>query len=353
MKHIRLHPSGHIVECQEGSAVLEALEAAGYALPNNCRAGACGECKVKVLSGTFDQGFVLDMALSQQERHEGYGLMCMAKPISDELVIDWGTEDAQPKLFPPRENQEFIVVDRFMRTPRIMELRLRPLGTPMRYWPGQYLMLGDVQAGIPPRCYSIANAPRSDGEITLQITRVDDGQTSAWVHQHLKVGNAIKLSGPYGTFIGDPSVDAPVLCIAAGSGLAPVLALADAALRRGYSQPVTLLFSARTSADLYDSGLMAWWQAKHPAFRYLYTLTREAHDGLTGRVPTILPTLFNDLSEFSIFIAGSPEFVDDCIVAVKALGAKQKMIHSEGYYPQQRPITAPASHMVSLQSNEH
>ena len=63
MKHIRLHPSGHIVECQEGSAVLEALEAAGYALPNNCRAGACGECKVKVLSGTFDQGFVLDMAL--------------------------------------------------------------------------------------------------------------------------------------------------------------------------------------------------------------------------------------------------------------------------------------------------
>lgn len=353
MKHIRLHPSGHIVECQEGSAVLEALEAAGYALPNNCRAGACGECKVKVLSGTFDQGFVLDMALSQQERHEGYGLMCMAKPISDELVIDWGTEDAQPKLFPPRENQEFIVVDRFMRTPRIMELRLRPLGTPMRYWPGQYLMLGDVQAGIPPRCYSIANAPRPDGEITLQITRVDDGQTSAWVHEHLKVGHDIQLSGPYGTFIGDPSVDAPVLCIAAGSGLAPVLALADAALRRGYSQPVTLLFSARTSADLYDSGLMAWWQAKHPAFRYLYTLTREAHDGLTGRVPTILPTLFNDLSEFSIFIAGSPEFVDDCVASVKALGAKQKMIHSEGYYPQQRPITAPASHMVSLQSNEH
>lgn len=353
MKHIRLHPSGHIVECQEGSAVLEALEAAGYALPNNCRAGACGECKVKVLSGTFDQGFVLDMALSQQERHEGYGLMCMAKPISDELVIDWGTEDAQPKLFPPRENQEFIVVDRFMRTPRIMELRLRPLGTPMRYWPGQYLMLGDVQAGIPPRCYSIANAPRPDGEITLQITRVDDGQTSAWVHEHLKVGHDIQLSGPYGTFIGDPSVDAPVLCIAAGSGLAPVLALADAALRRGYSQPVTLLFSARTSADLYDSGLMAWWQAKHPAFRYLYTLTREAHDGLTGRVPTILPTLFNDLSEFSIFIAGSPEFVDDCVASVKALGAKQRMIHSEGYYPQQRPITAPASHMVSLQSNEH
>lgn len=347
MKHIRLHPSGHVVECQEGNAVLEALEAAGYALPNNCRAGACGECKVKVLSGTFDQGFVLDMALSQQERHEGFGLMCMAKPISDEIVIDWGTEDAQPKLFPPQENQAFIVVDRQWRTARILELRFRPLAKPMRYWPGQYVLLGDPAAGIPPRSYSIANAPRPDGEISLQITRVDAGLTSTWVHENLTVGRTVSLSGPYGTFIGDPSVDAPVLCIAAGSGLAPVLALADAALRRGYSQPVTLLFSARTTADLYDSGLMAWWQAKHPGFRYLYTLTREAHDGLCGRIPEILPSLFKDLSEFCIFVAGSPEFVDDCVRAVKLLGARAKMIHSEGYFRQQRPLVPPASQMIS------
>jgi CDP-4-dehydro-6-deoxyglucose reductase len=44
---IRLHPSGRTVECDSGLTVLEALEKAGYALPNNCRAGACGECKVK------------------------------------------------------------------------------------------------------------------------------------------------------------------------------------------------------------------------------------------------------------------------------------------------------------------
>jgi CDP-4-dehydro-6-deoxyglucose reductase len=50
------------------ATVLMALEKAGYALPNNCRAGACGECKVKVTSGQFDQGMVLDMALSQEER---------------------------------------------------------------------------------------------------------------------------------------------------------------------------------------------------------------------------------------------------------------------------------------------
>jgi CDP-4-dehydro-6-deoxyglucose reductase len=117
---IRLYPSGHEVECKAGETVLSALEQAGYALPNNCRAGACGECKIRVRSGAFDQGMVLDMALSQEDRAEGYGLMCMAKPTAGVLEIEWGTDDAQPKLFPPREDVSFLVVDLFRRTSRIL-----------------------------------------------------------------------------------------------------------------------------------------------------------------------------------------------------------------------------------------
>lgn len=353
MSRIRLHPSGRTVECRDGETVLSALEQAGYALPNNCRAGACGECKVKVVSGQFDQGMVLDMALSQAERKDGYGLMCMAKPISDELVIEFGTADAKPKLFPPRENALFVVTDRIARTPRIVELRLRPLGQPLRYWPGQYVMLGDASAGAPPRCYSIANAPRPDGEIVLQITRVDGGPTSNWAHDALTVGAQVRLSGPYGTFIGDPSVDSPVLCMAAGSGLAPILALTDAALRRGYRPPVTLLFSAATKLDVYEQGLLAYWQAKYRNFKVLVTLTRGAPDegltgqSLTGRIPTILPGLFPDLSNHALFVAGSPPFVSDCVAAAKLLGAKDDQIHSEGYISQQLPEAPPPDRLMA------
>lgn len=353
MSRIRLHPSGRTVECRDGETVLSALEQAGYALPNNCRAGACGECKVKVISGQFDQGMVLDMALSQAERKDGYGLMCMAKPISEELTIEFGTADAQPKLFPPRENVLFIVTDRIQRTPRIVELLLRPLGKPLRFWPGQYVMLGDDYAGAPPRCYSIANAPRPDGEIALQVTRVDGGATSAWIHDTLTVGSMVKLSGPYGTFIGDPSVDRPVLCMAAGSGLAPILALTDAALRRGYRPPVTLLFSAQTREDAYARGLLAYWQARNRNFKVKVTLTREDPSGfgpdwLTGRIPTLLPDLFPDLSEHSVFIAGSPAFVEDCAAAARALGAKDELMHSEGYVSQKLPESPPADRLMAV-----
>ena len=220
-RRIKLHPSGREVECRDGDTVLAALERVGYALPNNCRAGACGECKVKVRSGRFAQGLVLDMALASDERRAGYGLMCMAKPLSDELQIEWGTSDAQPRLFPPRDAMLFVVLDKIVRTPSIAELVLRPLGPPMRYWPGQYVMLCDRDRKVPPRNYSIACAPRTEGEIVLQVTRIEGGAASAWIHETLALGELVNVSGPYGTFIGDPSVETAVLCMAAGSAFAP------------------------------------------------------------------------------------------------------------------------------------
>lgn len=347
MPRIRLYPSGREVELPAGDTVLAGLEKAGYALPNNCRAGACGECKIKVRAGAFDQGTVLDMALSEAERLAGYGLMCMAKPISDLLEIEWGTADARPKLFPPRENVYFAVTDRVMRTPRILELTLRPLGQPVRYWPGQNMMLGDERAGIPLRCYSIANAPRADGELSFHITRAPDGVTSGWLHDRVAIGDQLRLNGPYGTFIGDPSVDTPVLCLAAGSGLAPILALAEAALRRNYRPPVTLLFSARTEADIYARGLVAWWAARHRRFRFRPTLTRETREGhLHGRIPDLLPGLFPDLSAFSVFAAGTPGFVDACVAAVKALGARPELIHTESYHDRRGPERVPAERLA-------
>jgi CDP-4-dehydro-6-deoxyglucose reductase len=349
MATIRLHPSGHEVEAKPGDTVLAALERAGYALPNNCRAGACGECKTKVLDGRYDQGMVLTMALSDQERAEGYGLMCMATPLSDLVVIEYGTDDARPRLFPPRTGVAFLVVDRIPRTERIVEVRLRPLGDPLRYWPGQYVLLGDPEAGAPPRCYSIANAPRPDGEIHLLVSRTPEGRTSAWVHDRLAVGDQVSLDGPYGTFVGDPATDTPVLCLAAGSGLAPILALTDAALRRGFPHPVTLVFSARSAGDELAVGLLRWWQATHPNLRVVVTYTGDAppKGATTGRVPELLASLAPDLSGTSVFIAGSPDFVDGCAAAARRLGVPEHLLHTEGFVSQQVPEAPPAERLLA------
>lgn len=347
MSTIRLHPSGREVECKDGDTVLEALENAGYALPSNCRAGACGECKVKVLNGNYDQGFILNMALSQQEKDDGFGLMCMAKPLDDLIEIEWGTDDAQPKLFPPRENVPFVVVDKIARTPGITELHLRPIGKPLRFWPGQFVTIGAPRDDIPLRSYSIANAPKRDGEITLQVTRVADGTTSRWLHDRVQVGDTVRLNGPYGAFIGDPSADTPVLCLASGSGLAPILSLAEAALSRGYNKPVTIIYSGRTSDDVYCRGTMAFWKAKYRRFKFIETTTRETGEGHHKRIPDLLPDLFPDLSDYSVYAAGNPDFVEACVEQAKALGVPETRIHTEGYFEQFLPEAPPPNRLMA------
>lgn len=335
MKKIRLMPSGKEVEVEAGQTVLAALEQNGYAIPNNCRAGACGECKMKVCNGEIDQGFILDMALPASEREEGYGLMCMAKPVSDVIEVEYADSDAKPKLFPPEENLPYMVTEKSLVTPSIMKLKLKTLGRPMRFWPGQYVQL--QSSTVPTRCYSIANIPNQDGEIVLHITKAPKGKCSTWVHEDLQEGDVLTLNGPYGTFIGDPSAETPVLCLAAGSGLAPIMSLASGAmLRGGFKYPATVLFSARTKNDLYEQGWFKYLGYRFRNFDFKYTLTGEKQDGqLNGRITEVLPELYPDLSGFSLYIAGSTDFVDACVSKVKELGAKDELIHTEGFTNQE------------------
>lgn len=328
-------PSGKEVEVEAGQTVLAALEQNGYAIPNNCRAGACGECKMKVCNGEIDQGFILDMALPASEREEGYGLMCMAKPVSDVIEVEYADSDAKPKLFPPEENLPYMVTEKSLVTPSIMKLVLKTLGQPMRFWPGQYVQL--QSSTVPTRCYSIANIPNQDGEIVLHITKAPKGKCSTWIHEDLQEGDVLTLNGPYGTFIGDPSAETPVLCLAAGSGLAPIMSLASGAmLRGGFKYPATVLFSARTKNDLYEQGWFKYLGYRFRNFDFKYTLTGEKQDGqLNGRITEVLPELYPDLSGFSLYIAGSTDFVDACVSKVKELGAKDELIHTEGFTNQE------------------
>lgn len=82
------------------------------------------------------------------------------------------------------------------RTPTIVEAWLSPLEEPIAFFPGQYVLLEDAEHRLAPRSYSIANAPRSDGVVSLLVTRVAGGQTSVWVHDRLAVGDQVSLSGP-------------------------------------------------------------------------------------------------------------------------------------------------------------
>lgn len=235
------------------------------------------------------------------------------------------------------EDAEFTVVAKRRRTPVITELRLRPAGPSLRYLPGQYVLLGDPDARLVVRSYSIANAPRRDGLISVLVTRVPGGQLSGWVHDVLQPGGQVLVSGPYGSFTAVPGEHDPVLLLAGGSGLAPVRALAGEAIRYRAHAPVVLFFSARTQQDLIDDQLFRSWQHRHPRFRYLRTLTRAAGPPPAGRIPAILGEWFPDLSGWRVYVSGPPGFVTACAAAARTCGAEPGRIHTEEFFTEPQP----------------
>lgn len=238
----------------------------------------------------------------------------------------------------PWDDYPYQVVSNRAVTPVIQELWLAPDRRSLPYRAGQYVLLSDTDYRVPQRSYSIANAPRRDGRVSLLVTLVPDGPTSGWVHHDLHDGDPVLLSGPYGTFVLDDPA-APVLLLGAGSGLAPVRALAETLIADSGQRPVTLMFSARTSADTIDQPRFTDWAAHHEKFHNLVTLTRDAKAMDRERVPDLLPRVCADLRGWQVFAAGPPGFVTGCATAAQTLGADPAAIHTEEFFVDPQPWT--------------
>ena len=249
----------------------------------------------------------------------------------------------------PLDDLEYRVVSCALITGAIVDLRLEPVGASLPPWrPGQYVLLGDVDYDIPVRSYSIANAAsvQMDSDepagVRLLVTLVLGGGLTQWVHGVLNPGASVLLSGPYGMFGASATGERgdhrdPVLCLAGGSGIAPTLALAEDAVRRGVPSPFSVLFSARTTADIIDDERWRAWTEQHRLFRFDRTLTREQGEPPLGRIPVILPGLYPDLSRHEVCIAGDPGLVRDCARAAREQNARPGHVHTEEFFAEPQP----------------
>lgn len=258
--------------------------------------------------------------MSAEGAHEGPAVLMV--PRTNDVVLP------EPMSF----EEPYRVTSLRRRTQTIIEVWLRPLAGALEYVPGQYLLLADRDYAVAPHSYSIANAPRTDRLLSLLVTRVPDGQASTWVHERLRIGDDVSVSGAYGTFVDSPASNRPALFLAAGSGLAPIRALVEGALLGGMHQSLSLVFSARTEAEVLDRERFAAWQALHPRFHFIRTLTRASGVPPSGRIPAVLPNLCEELGRHEVFIAGAPGFVSSCSVAAEALGADRARVHTEVFF---------------------
>ena len=316
---LTIEPIGEEIEVEEGQTVLDACLRAGIYLPHACGHGLCGTCKVDVLDGEVDHGAASPFALMDFERDGGKTLACECRLHSDvtiEAEID-EEPDARRISVKDFDCQVEKIED---LTPDVKGISFKILGDEIDFQAGQY-----VNVNLPnvegTRAFSIANPPSENDKITLQVRLVKGGAGTTYIHEHLKVGDKIKISGPYGRFIIRKSRKGPKLFLAGGTGVSSPRSMILDLLAEGYSDPITLIHGVRTKADLYGFEEFTELAAKYPNFTYLPALSEEPEGsdwtGARGFVHDAAKAHFDNLfMGQTAYLCGPPVMIDACITAL-------------------------------------
>ena len=194
---LTIEPIGQTIEVEEGQTILDAALRAGIWLPHACCHGLCATCKVQVTDGEVDHGEASTFALMDFERDEGKTLACCARLESDVTIEAEIEEDPDAESIPVRDFPGTVSRIETL-TPTIKGIFIE-LDEAIHFQAGQYVNVDIPSLGVS-RAFSLANVPSTGREIELNIRIVPGGAGTTYLHQQLKVGDRIKISGPYGRF---------------------------------------------------------------------------------------------------------------------------------------------------------
>jgi NAD(P)H-flavin reductase/hemoglobin-like flavoprotein len=197
------------------------------------------------------------------------------------------------------------------RSPDLAVLTVRP-GQPFAFEPGQYLSVQVLRWPRVWRKYSIANAPRADGTLDLHVRAIPGGQVSTALVHDTQAGDAMLLGPARGGMVADHSSARDVLCVAGGTGFAPMKAIIEGLVTQPGGQParrIRLFVGARRRPDLYDLADLARLEA---ACARLEVVTALSDDPEAGGVHGLVHTVVRHQASWQdrdVFVSGPPAMV--------------------------------------------
>jgi NAD(P)H-flavin reductase/ferredoxin len=312
------------VNAQE--TILQAALRQGIDFPYSCRVGGCATCKCKLTEGKVKELTQTAYILSDAELDQGYILACQSVPKTDVCIeVDMASQQAKRRVSGRVVAQERLTHD-------IVSLRVQ-LDESLPYRAGQYAQLSvDSLPGVS-RSYSFATPVQLNAQVTFFVRKVPGGVFSSYINDTQVVGQGVTVEGPMGDFWLRAS-EAPMMMVAGGSGLAPVLALLQNALDEGVKRPVVLLFGARTQADLYAldtiKDIAKQWAGD---FTFVPVLSEEpegsAWQGKRGLVTACLADYLAVGAH--AYLCGPPPMIDAVTDLLVQSGVSKDAIHADRF----------------------
>ncbi|MGZ6030028.1 MAG: ferredoxin reductase [Myxococcaceae bacterium] len=206
--------------------------------------------------------------------------------------------------------------------------------------PGQHvdLRLTAADGYSVERSYSIASEPERAGEIDLTVERILDGEVSPFLHDVVVPGDRIEVRGPIGGyFVWQAALGGPLLLVAGGSGVVPLMAMLRHRSRAGSHVPTRLLFSSRHFEEIIYRGELDRLAAGD-GLEVIHTLTRSQPAGWTGYARRIDEEMLREVlaplgPSARAYLCGPTSLVENAANALVRLGLPAGRIRTERFGP--------------------
>lgn len=295
----RVTINGSSFPARRGELLLNAALRNGIDLPYDCRAGHCGTCCVRLVSGEVRGG---------QGSEPGVVHACQCRIIGD-VVIERGQSDVR-------------TVDGVLSSLRPVSREVMEVGITTKhalpYLAGQYAQV--CFSGYPSRPFSITHplsGKPSNRSIWFHVRRMKDGRVTRLLGKRIRPGHRVKLTGPYGSAHFRPNLDGRLILVATNTGFAPIWSIAVAALRENPKRMMMIIAGGRNTDALYmGPALSQLTPFPNVLVVPVCSSLQSASKGIKpGRPTEYLPPL---LPSDVLYACGAPAMVD----SIKSIAAR-------------------------------
>jgi benzoate/toluate 1,2-dioxygenase reductase component len=326
------------VPCRDDQTVADASYRQRINIPLDCRDGACGTCKAFCESGDVDRGTYIADALSDDEAAAGYVLPCSMKPRSD-LVLQIASTSEVAKTQAASYTGTLVELQRLSATTVQFGVEI-PNRAELAFLPGQYVNItvpGTSPDGNVTRSYSFSNAPHEE-RLTFMVKLTPGGAMSDYLANRAAVGDTIGFTGPHGSFFLRES-ERPVLLLAGGTGLAPILSLLRKLRADGSHRKAHLVYGVSTDEDLVAVDQLQEVAAGLTGFTWDHCVADPASTAVNKGFVTglIRPAHLYD-GDVAIYLCGPPPMVEAVRKHVVDAG-----IEPTGFYYEKFALALPAA----------
>jgi 3-phenylpropionate/trans-cinnamate dioxygenase ferredoxin reductase subunit len=304
--------NGHSFLARRGELLLDAALSNGVELPYDCRAGHCGTCCVRLVSGEVRGG---------EGSEPGIVHACQCRIIGDAVV-----ERGQPS--------DVRTIEGVLSSLRALSSEVIEVGIKtdraLPHHAGQYVQVRFK--GYPSRPFSITHPLRSNPSsrsIWFHVRRMKGGRVSSSLGKRIKPGRRVTLTGPFGSAYFRPNLDSRMILVATNTGFAPIWSVAVAALRENPERSLMIIAGGRTIESLYMGPALAQL-ARFPNVRVVpvcSTPQTSAKGVNLGRPTDYLPNL---LPSDVLYACGAPGMVDSIKSMAARIGA---VCHADPFLP--------------------